>query len=58
MERIYNCVNCTKPFKVMNELPEKPAHLPEVELAVDCPFCETSNIITWPARTNCAVTPQ
>lgn len=51
MERIYNCISCTKPFKVMNELPEKPAEVPDVKLTVDCPFCQMSNVITWPQGT-------
>jgi hypothetical protein len=55
MEREYNCVKCTKAFKVFNEQPRPVFH--EAELTVECPFCRTSNVITWPSNTKYAVAP-
>lgn len=47
MEKLVNCVRCTKDFTVMNEAP-KPYDIPETWITVDCPYCEAPNDITWP----------
>ena len=52
----YSCINCTKPFKVMNEMLSHPADSPEVPLDVECPRCHTFHTITWPRSAKYAVT--
>jgi len=46
MEKIFKCVKCKKDFRVMNEV-QDPENLPKVKLSVECPFCETKNVIDW-----------
>jgi hypothetical protein len=59
MERIYNCISCTKPFKVMNEAPRSSlSDVPDVPTSVECPVCNTSNQITWPQGTRFIVVPE
>jgi hypothetical protein len=58
MEKVLNCVKCTKAFKVMNEAPKKPSDVPETNLSVACPFCETKNPVTWPQGTKYTVAPK
>ena len=47
MEKLVNCVRCTKDFSVMNEAP-KPYDIAETGITVDCPYCKAPNDITWP----------
>jgi DNA-directed RNA polymerase subunit RPC12/RpoP len=56
METIYNCTNCTKPFKV-SSVTEPSAEIPETEEPVVCPICKTSNIVTLPKGAKFIVAP-
>jgi hypothetical protein len=57
MERTYTCVSCAKPFRVLNEA-KTPVDLPDIPLGVHCPFCETTNAITWPKGMKYATAPK
>ena len=58
MERIYNCVNCTKRFEVKTEAKRSDlAGVPDDRLSVPCPFCRVSQDITWPREAKYIVVP-
>ena len=57
MQLDYNCINCTKGFSVKG-VGDRPADVPETKLTVNCPFCQTSIVITWPQGSRYIVVPK
>ena len=55
MERLYECTNCMKTFKVFS-VTEPSADIPETKVSLTCPVCNTPNTVTLPQGAEFTVT--
>jgi len=45
-----NCAHCRKPFHFTPEQKAKAGQTEEVEIALECPYCQKQNLVTVPAK--------
>jgi hypothetical protein len=48
MERSYSCLACVRRFQVTGCLPQAEVTGGDIEVVVNCPFCDELNIVLWP----------